>query len=117
MACFLIPMVIAIVTTIIQKSAKSFAEKLRLWMLNTLLWGGVVLLIVEHMWHGELVPWPPFLTAMSNPLEFSIMLHEITTIGTVMTIGVFLTWSGIVTIGYYLPKMISTKTIKQVNPL
>jgi len=116
MACFILPMIVAIVTTIIQKSAKNFAEKFKLWSLNTLLWGGVILLIIEHLWHGEIVPWPPFLTAMSNPLEISVMFHEIATIGTAMTIGIFLVWGGIVTISYYLPKMVSIKTVKQVNP-
>lgn len=116
MACFIIPMIVAIVMTIIQKSAKSFAEKLKLWTLNTLLWGGVILLIIEHAWHGEVVPWPPFLTAMSSPLEISMMLHEITTIGTAMTASVFLVWSAIVMINR-VPKIVSVKKLRQVNPL
>lgn len=117
MACFLVPMVVALITTIVQKSAKSLADRLKLWALNVMLWGGVILLMVEHMWHGELVPWPPFLTAMSNPLEISAMLHEIATIGTAMTMGIFLAWSAIVTISHYMPRMVSIRTTKQTNPL
>ncbi|MEM0217058.1 MAG: hypothetical protein QW612_05920, partial [Candidatus Bathyarchaeia archaeon] len=63
MACFLVPMALAIITSIIQKTARSLAEKLKLWILNALLWGGVILLALEHVWHAEVVPWPPFLTA------------------------------------------------------
>ena len=36
------------------------------WLMN-MLWGGVILLAIEHMWHGEVVPFPPFLTAMNDP--------------------------------------------------
>ena len=50
----------------IQKTARSLAEKLKLWILNALLWGGVILLVLEHVWHHEVVPWPPFLTAMAT---------------------------------------------------
>jgi len=60
MACFIVPMVLAIVTTGIQISARSLAQKLKLSILNALLWGGVILLAVEHVWHGEVTPWLPF---------------------------------------------------------
>jgi len=64
MACFIVPMVLAIATTGIQLSARNLAQKLKLSLLNALLWGGVILLAVEHVWHGEVTPWPPYLTAM-----------------------------------------------------
>ncbi len=79
-ACFIAPAGVAIVTTIVQKVVKNKEEKLtsehgprvkgkwtqRLRWLNTMLWGGVALLALEHIWHGEVVPWPPFLTAMQT---------------------------------------------------
>ena len=34
------------------------------WLMN-MLWGGVILLAIEHMWHGEVVPFPPFLMISS----------------------------------------------------
>ena len=38
-----------------------FSKKLK-W-LNNMLWGGTTLLAFEHLWHGEITPWFPFLTA------------------------------------------------------
>lgn len=105
MACFLVPGAEAVVTTIIQKTVgKEKAEKLKLKWLNTMLWGGVLLLAVEHMWHGEIVLWPPFLTAMNNPADVAPMLHEMATIGTTMAVIVTLTWIVLVTFTLMLPK-------------
>ena len=42
-----------------------FSKKLK-W-LNNMLWGGTALLAFEHLWHGEITPWFPFLTAAGNP--------------------------------------------------
>ncbi len=61
------------------------------WLLN-MLWGGVILLCIEHMWHGEVVPFPPFLTAMNDPSEIPAMLHEMATIGVGMALLVTLVW-------------------------
>jgi hypothetical protein len=70
----------------------------KLGWLNRLLWGGTALLAFEHLWHGEIVPWPPFLTAMENPADVAPMLHEIATIGTGMAVFVTIIWLLIVTI-------------------
>jgi len=91
-------MIIAVITTLIQKTFSRKIEKLKLSILNTLLWGGVALLAVEHVWHGEVVPLPPFLTAMSNPMDIPVMLHEITMVGGLMTATVFTVWGLILTI-------------------
>jgi len=115
MACFLVPMALAIITSMIQKTARSLAEKLKLWMLNALLWGGVILLALEHVWHGEVVPWPPFLTAMANPADIPVMLHEMATIGTAMSIATFLTWGTMLTISHYMPKIVSMKAIEPIK--
>ena len=53
---------------------------------------------LEHLWHGEIVPWPPFLTAMENPADIAPMLHEIATTGTGMAVFVTIFWLLIVTI-------------------
>lgn len=106
MACFLVPAGEAIVTSVAQavvahnekksgtsktaNSGLSWSKKLG-W-LNKLLWGGVMLLALEHVWHGEVVPWPPFLTAMENPAEIAPMLNEMFTIGTTMAIFVTVVW-------------------------
>ena len=65
---------------------------MRLGWLNRLLWGGVVLLAVEHIWHGEVVPWPPFLTAMKDPGEAIVMLKEMAMIGIPMAVFVTIIW-------------------------
>ena len=115
MACFLIPMALAIITSILQKTARSLAEKLKLWVLNALLWGGVILLALEHIWHGEVFPWPPFLTAMVNPADIPIMLHEMATVGTAMSIATLITWGMILTISYHMRKITPVKTIEPIK--
>lgn len=106
MACFLVPVGEAIVTTVVQKVAekrekKTGAEKTehtgltwsrRLSWLNKMLWGGAILLAFEHVWHGEVVPWPPFLTAMKNPGDITPMLHEMATFGVAMAVAVTVVW-------------------------
>ena len=82
MACFIVPATEAIVTTVAQKiiskkeetenNKKSdnsirFSEKLK-W-LNGMLWGGSGLLAFEHIWHGEVTPYFPFLTAANDPAD------------------------------------------------
>lgn len=103
MACFLVPGTEAVVTTIVQKAiGEEKARKLKLSWLNTMLWGGVILLAIEHIWHGEVVPWPPFLTAMKNPADVPAMLHEMATVGGAMSIVITLVWIVLVTIAAIL---------------
>ncbi len=67
-----------------------FSRKLR-WLSN-LLWGGSFLLAFEHVWHGEVVPWFPFLTAAANPEDAAVMLHEMATVGVTMALLVTAAW-------------------------
>lgn len=108
MACFLVTAAEAIVTTAIQKSLKKkekdnsdgytikFSEKLG-W-LNGMLWGGSGLLAFEHLWHGEIVPFFPFLTAASNPADAVEMLQEMAISGTAMAVLITSVWAGLVLI-------------------
>lgn len=123
MACFLVPMGEAVVTTVLQKVIEKKEKEIgvegtsqtgvkwsrKLGWLNRLLWGGVLLLALEHFWHGEIVPWPPFLTAMSNPAEVGPMLHEMATIGTGMAVFVTLVWVIMILIADLKTKAISAK--------
>lgn len=127
MACFLVPTAEAIVVTVttqilIAHEAKvlpkykreadasssntdekvPFSKKLR-WLSN-LLWGGAFLLAFEHVWHGEVVPWFPFLTAASNPADASVMLHEMSTVGVTMAVLVTVVWVGMVLISSAMTK-------------
>lgn len=105
MACFLVPTAEAIVTTVAAKTSKEkeakqdesktlnaipFSRKLS-WLRN-MLWGGAALLAFEHVWHGEVVPYFPFLTATSNPQDKAQMLREMATVGVVMAALVTVVW-------------------------
>ena len=114
MACFLVSVAEAAVVTVIEKIAKKSEEKAVVsedsksaeqvgevthtplsrklsWLRNMLL-GGSVLLLFEHIWHGEIVPFFPFLTAMSNPDDMMEMFHEMATVGVCMALLITFVW-------------------------
>lgn len=64
----------------------------KLGILNGMLWGGSFLLAIEHIYHGEVVLYPPFLTAMSSPEATAEMLHEMATVGTTMAAAITAVW-------------------------
>ncbi len=113
MACVVVPVTQAVVTTLIRKAVKSKEEKAKaqkigietnnkipfskkLGWLNNMLWGGSALLIFEHIWHGEIIPWYPFLTGASNPAEVSTIFTEMATAGVLMSAIVTAVWGAIV---------------------
>lgn len=114
MACILVPAAEAIVTTVAAKKLKTQEINLqngehsnselqvkipltkKLHWLSNMLWGGTALLAFEHIWHGEVTPFFPFLTAANNPADFAEMLHELSTVGVTMAILVTIVWGGIV---------------------
>ena len=90
MACFLAPMGLGIVTTIFRKK---IPEKLKIGWLNIMIWGGVIMLAVEHIAHEEIILYPPFLTAIQTPAEIPVMLKEIAVVGGTMTIAIVAIWA------------------------
>ena len=64
----------------------------KLGILNGMLWGGSFLLALEHIFHGEVVAYPPFLTAMESAESISEMLSEMGTVGVGMALTITLTW-------------------------
>lgn len=105
MACFAVPAAEAVVTTIVKKNAEKkgikaeahpFLYKMK-W-LNNMLWGGSALLAFEHVWHGEVTPWFPFLTNAANPADAAVMLREMATAGVGMAVLVTAAWVGMVTV-------------------
>lgn len=74
-----------------------------------LLWGGIFLLAIEHIWHGELVPWYPFLTAMQNPQDAEAMWMEILTIGGSIDLLIPAIWFGVC---YFIDKITLNKALK-----
>ena len=129
MACFLVPMGEAIVTTVVQKVVETREKKVggkrtdnaglkwsqRLSWLNKLLWGGTVLLALEHVWHGEVAPWPPFLTVMENPANVAPMLHEMATFGVAMAITVTVVWAIIVMVAELKTKTMPEAKVKPIS--
>lgn len=111
MACFLVPATEAIVTTIVAKAVKSHEAKAeeqtkvkalsedklplskKITRLSGFLWGGSGLLAFEHLWHGEISPFFPFLTATNDPSEMAIAFHEMATVGTSMAVLVTAVWA------------------------
>ncbi|MBO4497593.1 MAG: hypothetical protein IJL07_00760 [Lachnospiraceae bacterium] len=109
MACFTVSLAEAIVVKVVQKRVAK-KEKLaeekhdasvekplipmstRLGWLTKLLFGGSALLAFEHVWHGEVVPWFPFLTAMNDSADAVEMLQEIGTVGVGMAALVTAVW-------------------------
>ena len=111
MACFLVSAAEAAVVTAVEKheekvekervesGAEIEVDKIplsrKLKWLSHMLWGGVILLAFEHVWHGEVVAWPPFLTAMSDPGATAEMLHEMATVGVCMALLITAVWFGV----------------------
>jgi len=102
MACFVVPMGAAIVTTAV---GKKVPEKYHLNWLNSMLWGGVAMLAVEHISHGEIVPYPPFLTA-----GLPEVLPEMVRVGVPMAISIFLIWGIMVTVA-----AVTSKKVKYIE--
>jgi hypothetical protein len=128
MACFLVPVGEAIVTTVVQKVAekrekKAVGEKTehtgltwsrRLSWLNKMLWGGSVLLIVDHIWNGEVIFRPPFFTALGETGGLSVMLREMATLGLAMAAAVTAVWGVMVLVAELRAKSRVRAELKQL---
>lgn len=120
MACFIVPTTEAVITKIVEKKVggakKCEGHKVnpfvkRLPWLRNILMGGSVLLAYEHVWHGEVQPFFPFLTAMSNASDTAEMLTEMSTVGVGMAVLVTLTWVGMVIVA----EKLSNKEAEQME--
>jgi hypothetical protein len=99
MACFIVPLVQAIGTSIYRKcNEKSIADpasntfKHHLPALEKMLWGGSVMLIVDHIINGELTWRFPFFTALGETGGASILLREMFTVGVPMSLVLTGVW-------------------------
>jgi hypothetical protein len=102
MACFLAPMATGIITTMFGKKVPA---ALKIGWLNIMLWGGVAMLAIEHIAHGEVVFYPPYLTAMQNPADIPGMLQELAIVGGTMTIAIVFAWIILVAITSKIPRI------------
>lgn len=124
MGCFIVPVAEAVVTTVAEKVIESKERKesvsislceasaheatkikfsTKLGWLNKMLWGGSALLTFEHLWHGEVVPFFPFLTAVENG-ETAEMLAEMGSAGVMMAVLVTAVWGGMLAISSVMEK-------------
>jgi len=110
MACFTVPMSLAIVIGAIRKKIPA---KYHINWLLMLLGGGVVALALEHIAHQEVVPYPPFLTAMNSPADTATMLHEIATIGVAIALACVVIWIAMVV---YVSRMEGIKSKVRHHP-
>ena len=92
MACFVAPLVQAIATTAYRKISKTPAPA-SLQTLETMLWGGSVMLIVDHVINGELTWQFPFFTALSQTGGAAQMWREILTVGVPMCLVITAVWA------------------------
>ena len=115
MACFTIPLAEGIILSVAKKIAfKNNADsviKAKLGHLENMLYGGSFLLAIEHIYHGEVVLYPPFLTAMKNPEDIPEMLHEMATVGVSMAVIVTVVWGLAELVSYYVNKKFKNKNI------
>ena len=100
MACFIVPLVQAAATSLYRKlnakgisSPDASALKRNVPALEKMLWGGSVMLIVDHIINGELTWKFPFFTALGVEGGGAVMLREMLTVGLPISIAVTLFWA------------------------
>ena len=127
MACFLVPAAEAAITEVVKRVEESketehhhedadtakVSLSTKLSWLTKMLWGGAFLLMFEHVWHGEVVPWLPFLTAMGNAEDTAEMLHEMSTVGVTMAVIITVVWVGMVLVSNRMEK--ENRAAEKVN--
>lgn len=125
MACFLVPTTEAIVTSVASKKLNAYVDESEasdltihfiknMKTLNSMLLGGSALLMFEHLWHGEITPFFPFLTAASSPQQFAAMLKEMATVGVTMALFVTFVWV-VMTLVTFKMQLPHTKVSKEVH--
>ena len=122
MACFLVSAAEAVVVKVAEKAQENVEKKTeetasetrvhvpfsrKLKWLSYMLWGGVILLAFEHIWHGEVQPFFPFLTAMESSESMMEMFHEMATVGVAMALLITAVWGVICLVTSVLEKKAS----------
>lgn len=101
MCCFLVPLAQAVATTACRRHYSASASRpdaspliRHLPTLEKMLWGGTLMLIVDHIINGELTWRFPFFTALSEVGGGGVMLREILTVGVPMSLVLTAAWVG-----------------------
>ena len=112
MCCFLVPLTEAIATSAYRKINNDSFEKSESALkrhvpaLEKMLWGGSLMLMVDHAINGELSLSFPFFTALSTEGGFAVMLREMLTVGVPMALVLTAAWAV-----YALVKEHRTRTV------
>ena len=100
MSCFIVPLTQAIATSAYRKTHKNSIEsaeasvlKRNLPALEKMLWGGSVMLIVDHIINGEVTWRYPFFTALEEAGGGAVMLREMLTVGMPMSLVITAVWA------------------------
>lgn len=112
MACFTVPLAEALVVSAVKAVALKkgsdkptvLAMRQKVATLEKMLYGGSFLLAAEHIYHGEITFYPPFLTALNSPADTAVMLQEIATSGVAMAALVTGVWAIGLAVAYIMPK-------------
>ena len=101
MACFTVPLATAVLATAAKSALPASARKnpfvAKLGWLGDLMFGGSFLLAIEHVYHGEIIFAPPFLTAVRDG-DTAGMLREMATRGTSMALLLVAAWVAMVAV-------------------
>ena len=113
MACFVVSAAVGVGTAVARHVVKHHEKKLALegkepkvekfgsdvkWSkklayLELILFAGSFVLAIEHILHGEIVPFPPFFTAASSQETAMEMLREMGTVGVTMLAILVAAWA------------------------
>jgi len=105
MCCFLVPLTQAVVTTAVRRinndkvnNAGSSVWLRNLPSLEKMLWGGSIMLIVDHIINGELSWAFPFFTALAKEGGTGVFLKELLTVGVPMSVVLTAVWAVMVAV-------------------
>ena len=116
MACFTVPLATAVVASAAKTALPASAQKnpfvAKLGWLGKMMFGGSFLLAIEHVYHGEIIFTPPFLTAVRDG-NTADMLHEMATRGVAMTVLLLAVWAAMVAVSTWMERSSSSKLAAQ----
>jgi hypothetical protein len=116
MACFTVPLATAVAASAVKAALPESARKnpfvSKLGWLGKMMYGGSFLLAIEHVYHGEIIFTPPFLTAVKDG-ETAGMLHEMATRGVAMAVLLLVVWASMVAVSTALERSAAKRTVGQ----